>query len=392
MIPKSLSATAIQTAQACPARFKAENIDKAKGYFGTAALLGSTVHNALEMFVKCVYIDKTHEGTLELLIEFFKLSYVSLFGTSDFASMEFFDGLEMLEKWFKRTSFDGVRVVSCEVKESFDLPTSVGPITFNYIWDRFDEIGPGVFKVVDYKSNRWSMTSDDLQSKIQARVYGLAAAIKMKQENIPYTKIWVEFDLLRHNSVGRVFTQEDNLATWKFLLDTAEEIIAMDEDNPVERLNDQCNFCVRKASCEALKKNIAVGGIHTIGSIEDAIDLRTHLEWQKKGVDALLRELDAKILAEARTRDQDTFESSENELYIGVSRQRQVDAEMAERAIGPKLFDKYGGKSITMASIDKLLKGKELTDDQKKQLSGLIYYKEGNPSVKTKPKNPIDDD
>lgn len=398
MEPKSLSASALNVFELCPARYKAENIDRSRGFGGFAATLGTTVHNALELFVKACFIDKTQEPSLPLLMDLYKLSYVQIFGTTDYETLEFADGYEMMDKWWKnnfvkRQYFSEiVRVVSCEVKTNFDIPTSIGPIPFNYIWDRFDQVEDRKFKVVDYKSNRWAIQPADLKKKVQARAYSLACAIQLKREGIEYDKIWVEFDLLRHGPVGISFTHEDNVAFWTYLKESAEQIISMPDDDVPEKLNPECLFCVRKSSCEALQKNITVGGLHSIASIEDAIDLRSQLEWQKKGLEALIRDIDGKILTEAKERDMEEFESDMNKLRITMSSQRAVDAEMVELAVGPSLFEKYGGKSITMANVDKLLKGKELDADKKAQLRSLIYQKAGNPSVKVEPKNPIDDD
>lgn len=392
MIPKSFSATALNVFELCPARYKAEHLDRTKGFGGTAATLGSTVHGALEYYVKQVYIDKKESPSWETLFAFFKLSYQQTFGSSDFNTVDFMEGYEMLDKWFKRTDLSQVRVISCETKTFFDVPTSAGPIPFNYIWDRFEETRPGVFKVVDYKSNRWNVSVDDLKKKIQARAYGLAAAIQLKKDKIPYERIWVEFDMLRHSPVGISFSHEDNVATWTYLIDSAEEIIKTEKDKFVEKLNNECLFCVRKAGCEALQKNVMVGGIHSIPSIEDAIDIRAQAEWQKKGLDSLIKDLDTKILAEAKERDMKEFESEYNRLSIGISSQRAVDAERVKHVVGPVIFDRYGDEKITIANVEKLLKGKELSDEQKDQLRGLIYYKNGEPRVKIETKNPVDPD
>lgn len=392
MEPKSLSATALHVAELCPARFKAEHIDRSKGFGGAAASLGTAVHGALEEFVKRTQIDKVEQPSLKMLLDLFKLSYIKTFNTHNIDTIEYMEGYKMMEDWFARTDFNGIRVISCEIKDNFPVPTSIGDIPFNYIWDRFDDLGNGEFRVVDYKSNRWGITPADLKKKIQARAYAVAAAIQLKRDGINPKRIWVEFDLLRHGPVGIVFSREENAVTWRYIKDSAQEIINTPDDKVEERLNSECLFCVRKADCDALKKNILVGGIHSVASIEDAIDLRAQLEWQKKGLDSLIQDLDKKILTEARERDLEEYESDLNRLRITVSSQRAVDAEMVEMAIGRNLFEKYGSASITMAAIDKLLKGKELDAQQKSQLRSLIYQKKGEPRVKVEPRNPIEED
>lgn len=389
---KSLSATAIQTFEACPARFKAENVERSKGFGGVAASVGSTVHGALERYVKAVYLDKTEEPSKEALDQYLKISYIEIFNSSDFTTEEFADAQSMIDTWFGRTDVGEVhRVVSVEVKEHFFIPTSIGNIQFNFIWDRFDEVRPGVFRVVDYKSNRWGIQPDDLNKKIQARAYALACAIKLKSEGIAYTEIWVQFDMLRHQPVAIRYPREAIEATWTFLCETAQRVVDTDPEDVPERLNDQCLFCVRKAECNELRKNIMVGGIHMLSTTE-AIDLRAQVAWQAKGLEALTKELDRKILAEAKTMELETITTDNAIMRVTVSSRRAVDAEMVKVCIGDNLWQKHGSASITMATIDKLLKGKELTDEQKVQLRGLIYMSKGSPSVKIDPKNPIDED
>lgn len=395
MIPASISATALHVAELCPARFHAEHIEKSKGLGTSAANTGSAVHGALEIFVQRCYIDKLEEPSLKLLQEFYALSYAQIFGSFDNSTVEYADGFDLINKWYKNQDLSSIyQIISVEVKDHFDVPTSAGIIPFNYIWDRFDQVSPGVFRVVDYKTNRWNITRDQLQRKIQARAYGLAAAIQLKAQGIDYKKIWVEFNMLRHDpiEVGVVFTREDNKAFWNFLINTMESILATPDTDIPEKLNPECLFCVRKASCGALKKNIVVGGINSIGSLEDAIDLHAQLDWQQKGISALMKEVDARITTEAKTRDIEEAETDVNKLTFTVRRTRKTDSDRVELVIGQRLFEKYGSKGITIKNIETLLKGNELTPQQKSELRSLIYFDVGDPSIKVEPRNPIDED
>ena len=394
MIPKSFSATALQVAEACTARYKAEMLDRARGFgSSTAATLGSAVHGALENYVKITQLDKTQPESEDLLYDLFKISYMTTFGTADLMTEDYFDGMEMLKKWFARTNFSEFEVISCEVKSNFPIKTTAGKIPFNYIWDRFDYLGDGEWRVVDYKTNRWGLRPEDLRKKIQARAYSVAAAIEGKAKGREVKRIWVCFDMLRHDGmVGVSFNRDDNIAAYNFLKAAAQRVIDTPDDEVEETLNNECLFCVRKQSCKALLKNVSVGGLHSVTSIEEAIDLRAQLDLQAKAINAAVKELDDKIITEAKERDEVEFESDLFVLAIGMSSQRAVDAEMVERAIGPQLFEKYGGKSFTMGSVDKLLKGNELDASQKSALRGLIYNKRGEPRVKVQAKNPIDED
>lgn len=384
MIPKSLSATSLNVFQSCPARWKAEMMERSRGIGNVAASTGSACHGALEMFVQKCFIDCTEQPTIELIVELYKLSYTQVFNSFDYTTPEFIDGWTLVTNWWERTTpeFATFTVMMVETKLNFEIPTSAGPIPFNYIFDRFDDLGDGVFRVVDYKTNRWAITAAQLKNKIQARAYALAAAIMLKQMGREWTRIWVQFDLLRHTTVGIVLNREDNIITWNYIKSSAEAIIATAEDEVEERLNSECLFCVRKASCEVLRKNIDVGGTFSLPTIEEKMKVRAEAEWQISGLQALIKDLDGSIMAEAKERDLTEYETDEVELKITMSSQRAADPEMVAMAIGPKLFEKYGDQKITMASIDKLLKGKELTDEQKANLRSLIYNKTGEPRVK----------
>lgn len=395
MIPSSLSASSLNVAELCLARWKAENFHRSKGMGGSAASLGTSCHGALEMFVNATRPElggDESKWTLKFLLDLYRLSYMETFGTVDATGDIFDDGVAMLTDWFKRQDFTGVTVISTERKHNFPIPTSAGEIPFNYIWDRFDQIGEKEFKVVDYKTNRWGLNPGDLKRKIQARCYGLAAAIQLKAQGLEYERIWVEFDLLRHSPVGIVYTHAENVATWNFIKELAERIIATPEDETPETLNPECRFCVRKLTCTALQRNIAVGGSFSISSAEEAVDLRATLEYQKAAITSALVELDEIILTDARERDMIEFESDMNKLTIGVSSLRAIDPERAQLVLGDELFAKYGSHSITMGNIDKLIKGKELTDEQKAQLKAMIYKKRGEPRVKVLAKNALEDE
>lgn len=392
MEPKSFSATALHVAELCLARYNAEHISRGKGMSGTAASLGTSVHGALEMYVKQCVMETNLPAEVNTLLEFFRMSYLANF-SSDMETEEYLDGVEMLKAWYKRTDFSTFTVISSEVKNSFPVPTTIGPIPFNYIWDRFDQVGEREFRVVDYKTNRWPLNPQDLRKKIQPRAYALACAIQLKEEGRPVDRIWVEFDMLRHDGpVGIVFSREENAAMWRWIKDKAQEIVDTPPEEARETINAECNFCSRKISCGALQRNIAVGGLARIQTPQEAVDLRATLEWQKKGIQAALNELDDLILTQARELDLFEFESDMNRMRIGVSSRRAIDADRVALVIGDVLFNKYGGKSFTLGNVDKLLKGSEITDEQKSQLRGLIYSNRGEPRVSVEPLNPIDGD
>lgn len=334
-----------------------------------------------------VYVHKNKPPSLEALLELFKMSFAAEFGTFDTDSDDYQDGVDMLKRWFARTDFSDREVISCEKKTSFPIKTSIGDIPFNYIWDRFDKLSETEFEVVDYKSVRLPVSPHDLKKKIQARCYGLAAQILHPTAE----RIWVRFDLLRHESVATVFTKAENAATWQYLKKSAERIIAASEDELVETLNTECNWCVRKLSCKALQSNIAGGGIFTVGKAMDMVDLRAQLEAQVKGIKQLIMEIDEVILHEASETETLEFETELNRLEIGWSSRRAVDPERVLRMVGDALYHKYDGAAMTYTTFNKLLKDRAVDARLRDQLKTLVFARKGDPVVKVVPKNVIDD-
>lgn len=388
MEPKSFSATAMQVAELCMARYKAEYIDRGRGFSNPAAQLGTSVHAALEDWVRGAHLDKSHPPEQDLLLDLFRLHYMTVFGSADTDTVEYTDGIEMLKRWFDRNRhyFEGVEVVSLETKENFPIKTSLGEIPYNYIFDRLDYLGDDEYKVVDYKTQRMNERPETLRKKIQVRAYGLATQIKYPNAK----RIWVELDMLRHDGpVGIALTRDDNIAAWKYFKEKAQQII--DTADPKETLNPECRFCVRKTTCKALASNEAAHGAMSLGSASDLVDIRANFQYRKAGIEAAIKELDELILAEARNTETTEWESATHTMRVSIPSRRSVDSERVQRILTPEIFAKYGSHSITMTAIDKLLKGSEITDEQKAAIRGLIYKKSGQPSISVEGRSAFSD-
>lgn len=389
MIPKSLSASSLQVFTLCPARWQTEYLNRTPTPNNDAAMLGTSVHGACELWVQKCYIDKEMEPTLQLLLDFYQISFIATFGTADTDSELYRDGVSMLTKWHKRTSFDGFEVLTVEVKKSFDVPYMLNgvkqTVPYNYVMDRMDKLPDGSIRVVDYKSIRVPITSDQLRKKVQARSYGLAAQIEYPEA----PRIFVEFDMFRHDPVGVVFTREDNANTWRYLKTEAQRIVDTPNEEAPEVLNSECQYCPRKAHCKTLNANINGQGIHSI-TPDQAVEMKYRIQSQLKGLDRLLSEVDDLILMEAVQRDELEWDTPFGHVEIKGSRRRQAQTQTIADIIGPELMKKYGG--LTMGNIDSLLTGTELTDEQKASVRACISWGQvGDPKPKITPASPIEE-
>jgi RecB family exonuclease len=393
MIPTSLSATAMQTATQCLARYAVENIQKNRGPGSAPADLGTAVHGALEQYVRAVYMDRVSKPDLELLLDLFKMQYMVVF--DDFEpSGEWYDqGVDMCKRWFERTDLSNVDVISIEEKTPFDLTVAdsagtIHRIPFNYIFDRLDQLDETTYRVVDYKTWRAYVSPEELRSKLQVRVYALACQIQFPHAQ----RIWVQLDQLRHDSVGAVFTKDDNANTWRYLKKWAKKILdtPLEQALEMETLNPDCKWCIRKASCKTLSSNALAGGVTGMPLVQ-MIDRRAALEAQAEGLKWAMDELDKALANAAKADDVEQLTSHQNTVYWTRRPTRTIErSDVLANILGPAIMERFGKTSVSLANVDKLLKGKELTDEQKTQLRSLITTKYGEPSLKIKPVSQID--
>lgn len=394
MDPISLSATAISVFESCPARYEAEYIRRGKGMSNDPADLGTVCHAALEAFVRRTQIEG-HSGDVTDLLGFYDSAYDEMFGSQ----MELHsEGQQMLTDWWLRTKpgtgyFHGRKVLQVETKMSFtlkarDLGGVLHELPFNYIFDRFDQLTTrdNEFEVVDYKTIRKRMNPSDLRDHIQCRVYSVAAQIMRPEAK----RIWVTLDMLRHDGpVGIVFSRDENVAAYRFLQNRYARILAAQEPFE-EKLNPECPYCVRKLECDALRRHVDVGGILGLGDLDVAIDKRAGIASAHKALERSLAEVDDFILRQMEVNETLSHSTATTLAEVTASKRRTVDAERAAHVLGPDIMARYG--TLTIKSVDTILKEEPLTSEQRAELNDLITVKFGEPTIKTKPVNPISDE
>lgn len=371
---RTISATALEVAQLCMARFKSEKIDYTPGSGGRGpANKGTVVHGVLEDYVRAVYINKdgTPQNTATLKALYNK-HFEAVFNSADRTSDDYKDGWDQVERWFKRTDLAGVEVISTETKSFIEIKTSDGPKKYNYIWDRcdkfYDEDGKLCIRVVDYKTWRKNLTPDDLYAKIQCRMYAMAAAIQFKDLNPD--EIWVQLDQTRYGTVEKRFSREDNVETWKYVKRQAELILATDPNTVQATVNAECGFCPIKSSCPELRKNVSGGGVHALTDDELA-RAKYEIESTLKGAKYALEEVEDVLAARMREQDALEWDTDEFEVKFKPGRStRSVNNRQVARIIGPEIFNQIG--TVTITKLNDLMKSGELTDEQVAELKKAI--------------------
>lgn len=381
----SISASSMQNAVDCLAKFYAENVlYTPRSGNNDPADVGTACHAALEYYVGAVYKDKKAEPSFDLLEVFYKKGYEETFGALDMSAETYKDGHQMLVRWYERTDLSDATILSMESKETFMFKTPQGEKKLNYICDRVDlveENGRKTIRLVDYKTVRANLTPEMLQSKVQARIYAMCLMLQYKDMEVDEFEI--QFDLLRHEPVSVTFTVEQNRETWHWLKSLVKRIHEADETNlrKLEQPNSGCNFCARRATCHTLQKNIDGGGIHALSEYEMLQRLEL-IEAQAKANKYLKEEIENILLTTAQENNEIEWENGDYEIMFKSRRSRKFDQDEAREIMGAELAAQYSNMTVTQ--LEKVLKDDNsgLSISQRSMLRSLIEVEFGTPRPK----------
>jgi len=379
--PERLSASSIACFESCEARFFATYIEKGREPGGRAANLGTACHEALEWLVVERVMKKLPYTRDEVMT---KLDFAcSALGLDTNQKKQ---AIEMVDRFLAYQDENGWNEVICaESKETFTLThPRLGSIPVTYIWDRGDMLPGNVIDVVDYKTYARPMSPDEMHSKVQNRLYALAAAIKFK--DIKPERIWVTLWLLRYGPISAVFTRQDNQATWRYLRDVWERIDA--SDGTIETINSECKWCVRKSACETLQRHVAVGGINHL-SDRAAVELLAETQNRMTALANLRTELEGRITDIMDAEETTEIKYEGVRVYIKPTNRREVDSERVAKVVGPELMAKYGSVGVT--TLDTMIKTEpSITPDMKIALKRLFRNKPGS-KLEIEVSSPFDD-
>lgn len=383
MIPRTISASSLDMAHKCLARWKATSFERGAGFGNNAAKLGTTLHAALEAYTSPqVIADDIWDSTV--LLEMYHLAWMHIWGSED-APDWYAQGRDILLKWHDRSDMysdlHDVRIISREVKNSFNVPY-VDPedglkkeVQCNYIIDRLDELETDVYRVVDYKSQREPFSPEQLRSKMQPRLYALALQIEHPEAK----EIWVQFDFLRYDRVATLFTRQDNIETWTMLKKALQRIVDTPENNVPETLNDDCRYCPRKFTCNTLQSNIRVGGLFSLG-IEELAELYYRSKGQLDAIKSVSEEVEQALLAHAANTDQLEFDTDQFGVKVKSYRRRVVDRDKIAAILGPEIMTEYG--KITVGDLDTIRRDPRVSSIQASMLETAVSTVHSEPSIK----------
>lgn len=381
MRPESgtVSASSLLTWEQCPQQYVAKYIKHIPQVQGsTRGKVGTVCHSAMEWFVQAVFFAKTHswddfDYLMSLVFEAFKEEFQS----ANKKSEEYKDAVKLVTDWYKRTEWDGVEVISTEDKVR--TPTQVDNILLTYIFDRCDKVagpnGEPAIRVVDYKSvsQRWGY--DDVQTKLQFRIYALCAMIQFK--DLKPAGVWVAADLLRHNDLVEVYIpREECIETWQYIQDTVRLILSTAEEDAAYRLGSGCKYCPVQATCPALTEHVDKGGILSIMDPQMAVVLHEQLKGKMDGLKSLIEHTEKVVVDHARKTGATKISATDAEgkvISVSISstgRREITNPAAVAKIVGPQIAARIG--KFNLRDLDNLMEGDELTQDQKDQIAAYI--------------------
>jgi RecB family exonuclease len=239
---KSLSYSAIQLFNECPAKFAKIYLDKDPRPVVEATIEGSLVHDVLEEWMK----DRTKcfkkiakEVTLTKSDKYSDLLSYRVMTHDQFAG-----AIELLTEFSKRDDLN-VKTVHYEFPFNVVLPNGI-PVAGRI--DRIDDEGE-YYNLVDYKTTKLFVYKNDVDVSLQGAMYVLVCKMLFPSKKFKFT-----IDPLRFKPITTEFSDQFLNSMLDYIEIKWNEIAKLDAKKAEYRINRYCGYCQYRDVCPAIKK------------------------------------------------------------------------------------------------------------------------------------------
>ncbi|MGO9125460.1 MAG: ATP-dependent helicase [Terriglobales bacterium] len=237
-----LSASAVQTYETCPLKFKFDREWRIPGEVPAAMQYGGTMHRVLR-----AYYDSVRQGrpmTEESLLNLFRTDLTEA-RLQDAYQHDLYlqQGIDQLKE-FLAVCRRGEMPEVLHTEEFFDV--KVGASTVVGRIDRIDKLPNGRMVITDYKTGK-PLSQEDADKSLQLSIYALAA-----REKWGYRADHLAFYNLSENTSVLTHRSEAQLQNAKAKVEEVAQDIA--EGKFDARPSFNCRFCAYRALCPATEK------------------------------------------------------------------------------------------------------------------------------------------
>lgn len=363
-----LSASMLKTFLKCKKQFFENYLQNTPQPANESFSLGNGAHHSLEL-ANLFLIKNPRDLTSEEIEHFVDEGRKYLAKNSYVSSMETFNTMEELVRDELMRPFEE-EVLAAEIK--FDLITPEGvPIT-GYI-DKVTKVDSKTIRILDYKTSKMAMSSNEAEYDEQLSMYDLAGAVLFPD----YPNRILE---LRYLRLGEsVETRRDEFFQYQFrkqiaaVFSAIKEFVAEASEtmvSPPGTLNPLCNWCAFNSKCEEYTEQLQSAQDQTgFVPLTDLTDSLAVSELQNANLIAKAiddRKTELKLwMAQRLEEDPDTPISNEdiglriNPLCIS---RRSYSAEELSKLLTPEELLEVS--SISSTKVNKLLK--KISDSDKK--------------------------
>lgn len=357
----------MEQVRGCPAQYRARYVkhEITSKLSNDSMLKGSVLHDAL------FRMEEHSIGPEEAL----KLAWIPELPMTAFGSC-----VDDLNKYLERSGQYSTLQVEVELYAPLYEDEEFGEIWFGGRIDKFD-VDPeeeNLLHVIDYKSNNWPPTLEDVKGDIQLKGYSWLVSQNWQQFMSQKPRIIAHLDAIKFRDVEWEFEDSD-LEEWReWASSIASKILRDEEAEPI--LNPGCTWCPIKLDCKKFRQLPGRGT--TMLEKKNVSDINKLLAWLdeakdtvkklKSGIDDVEEILKDKIVSDG--------EVIANKLRYYMENGNKTETNLR------KLHDILGDKFYSVAKVNKadtLTLGKNL--GKKEAVEQCFETVTGAPKMKTEP-------
>jgi len=239
-----LSASAVQSYEICPLRFKLEREWKIPGEVPAAMQYGASIHRVLRAYYDSVHFGRTlsDEEVLSLFRSDLRDAHLA-----DAYQHELYEGQGMAQLQEFLTSCRTKPAVDVVHTEEF-FEIRMGETTIVGRIDRMDKMGSGKIAITDYKTGK-PQSQEDADESLQLSIYALAANTKWG-----YNVDRLIFHNLEDNSCVITSRNHVQLQEAKLKVEEVASRIAAGDFEPTPGF--YCRLCAYHTLCPATEKRL----------------------------------------------------------------------------------------------------------------------------------------